>query len=280
MSYCIKRNNIFIKVIATILLALIIIMHFVTITAVALNAKKDYLCATSYTEATTRSVVLSSTPILFPDVSYETFYDIASCNNFLENAELYIWQLNDSINSGLFTSDACDIMVKERARLENIINKVKSYINTITAWENEYYYATKTWIFLKQNGYSDIVASAIISNMMVETAGGTLDLEPNLYDYSGDYYGLCQWSLYYRPEVADMSFEAQLEYLQNDIEKEFNVFGNCYKKGFTFEDFLAMDDVEEASLAFAKVYERCATWSYAKRVKAAPIAYDYFNLQK
>jgi hypothetical protein len=113
--------------------------------------------------------------------------------------------------------------------------------------------------------------------MMVETSGGTLALKPNIYSPGGSFYGLCQWSLYYRPNVANMSFEDQLVYLLNDLEHEFNTFGSvCYKRGFYYEDFIAMEDPSEAAYAFAKIYERCGSESYGARRTSARKAYDYF----
>jgi hypothetical protein len=103
-------------------------------------------------------------------------------------------------------------------------------------------------------------------------------LKPFDYNPSGDYYGLCQWSLYYHPTIADMSFDQQLEYLMATIEKEFNTFGNYYAKGFTFEDFLAMKDPAKAAKAFAMVYERCDSNYYNIRMQAALTTYDYFSL--
>ncbi len=148
----------------------------------------------------------------------------------------------------------------------------------IQQWEEEYYYATKVWKYLRQKGFSQEVTCGIIGNMMIETSGGSLDLKPNIYSPSGNYYGLCQWSKKYYPEAHGLSFEQQLEFLLNNIEWEINTFGKCYKEGFKCEDFLNMTNVEEAALAFAKSYERCGPASYEMRQEAAVVAYEYFNL--
>jgi hypothetical protein len=221
---------------------------------------------------------LIDTPIVFSEVVYGPFYDIDACNTFIYSAEATISELVYFVESGTYTEDACVQMNAEIIRLYDEIDKAKTEISTIERWRSEYRYATDTWLFLKQNGYSDVIASAIIGNMMIETSGGSLDIIPIIYDPSGGYYGLCQWSLYYRPEAADMPFEEQLDYLHNDMAKEFKTFGKCYKKGFTFEDFLAMDDPAEAALAFAKVYERCGSGSYLLRTYAAMEAYEYFTI--
>jgi hypothetical protein len=146
--------------------------------------------------------------------------------------------------------------------------------------EEEHYYATKVWEYLRQKGFSQEVTCAIIGNMMIETSGGSLDLKPTIYSPSGNYYGLCQWSKKYYPEAHGLSFEQQLEFLLNNIEWEINTFGKCYKEGFKYKDFLAMTDTTEAAIAFAKSYERCGPASYEMRQEAALVAYEYFDLSK
>lgn len=154
-----------------------------------------------------------------------------------------------------------------------------NYLTKIQKWEEEYYYATAVWKYLRQRNFSQEVACGIIGNMMVETSGGTLGLKPNIYSHSGNYYGLCQWSQKYYPGTKDLPFEHQLDYLLGSMPWEFNTFGWLYKEGFVYEDFLKIDDPSEAALAFAKSYERCGSASYALRQEAAIKAYNYFNLE-
>lgn len=156
--------------------------------------------------------------------------------------------------------------------------QANEYQNKIKRLEEEHYYATKVWEYLRQTGFSQEVTCAIIGNMMIETSGGSLDLNPGIYSPSGNYYGLCQWSKKYYPEAHGLSFEQQLEFLLNSIEWEINTFGKCYKEGFKYEDFLNMTDPAEAALAFAKSYERCSSVSYEMRQEAALKAYNYFDL--
>lgn len=154
------------------------------------------------------------------------------------------------------------------------------YLDKIQKWEEEYYYATNVWKYLRQRNFSQEATCGIIGNMMIETSGGTLNLKPNIYSPSGNYYGLCQWSKKYYPEAHELSFEQQLEFLLNNIEWEINTFGKNYKKGFDYEAFLKIDDPAKAALAFAKSYERCGPASYELRQEAAVKAYNYFNLKK
>jgi hypothetical protein len=154
----------------------------------------------------------------------------------------------------------------------------EAHSDKIVQWEEEHYYATKVWEYLRQKGFSQEVTCAIIGNMMIETSGGSLDLNPIIYSPSGNYYGLCQWSKKYCPDVQGLSLEQQLDYLLNSMQWEFNTFGWLYKEGFDYESFLEMSDPAEAALAFAKSYERCSPVSYMMRQEAAEKAYDYFDL--
>lgn len=226
----------------------------------------------------TQAKELINEPLLFLDVNYGTFYDIAISNDFVSKLNTFIDQLDIALTKDDYTASARESMKLELARLNSIKTAVESDINHYIAWENEHYYTTKVWEYFMQRGYGEVVTSAIIGNMMVETAGGTLNLNPNAYSASGNYYGLCQWSLYYYPSTKDLPFEHQLDYLVGDMPYQFNTFGKCYKSGFDYESFLAMKDPAEAALAFAKSYERCSSISYAQRVQAAQVAYDYFNL--
>jgi hypothetical protein len=156
--------------------------------------------------------------------------------------------------------------------------EVDTLLCKVIKWEEEYYYATNVWKFLRQRNFSQAAACGIIGNMMVETSGSTLALKPYIYSPSGNYYGLCQWSKKYYSGAFELPFEYQLDYLLGTISWEFKTFGWLYKEGFTLEDFLNLEDPAEAALAFAKVYERCGPASYGLRQQAAEVAYEYFNL--
>ena len=135
-----------------------------------------------------------------------------------------------------------------------------------------------TYEFLRQNGYSAEVACGIIGNMMVETSGGSLNLEPIIYSPGGSFYGLCQWSKSRKPKStdgSDASFEEQLAYLHEDIPAQFKAFGKAFKT--SHEKFLELKDPAKAALIFAKVYERCGEGSYGARKRAAVTAYEYFT---
>jgi hypothetical protein len=220
---------------------------------------------------------LLESPLLYQEVQYIKPITHDQAIEQISILDRSINSLRLECTSGLYQELAVGSMQAEIERLIDIKGAIVADIECFIRWEAEYPYATKVWYFLRENSYSEEVAAGIIGNMMIETSGGSLSLKPTVYSPTRNYYGLCQWSLYYRPEVADMSFEDQLEYLHADIEKEFSTFGFCYKYGFTFEDFLAITDPAEAALAFAKIYERCGSGSYILRKRAAEKAFDYFT---
>jgi hypothetical protein len=227
-------------------------------------------------EEVTQAKPLIDIPLNFSELDYNVFYDIQLSIEYIDKLNASIQTLNEAINSAEYTSHASESMLAEVMRLQDIVAEVENDIERYNTWEQEYYFAAKTYEFFMQQGFSEVITSAIIGNMMIETSGGTLNLNPTVYSSGGGFYGLCQWSLYYRPHVSGMSFEDQLVYLLNDLEYEFNTFGFCYKKNFKYDDFLTMEDPGAAALAFAKAYERCGSGSYGARQRAAVKAYNYF----
>jgi hypothetical protein len=220
---------------------------------------------------------LTNIPVKFSELKYLELYDTVSCTSYLEYVNSAIEQLNNEIDSNEYTVEAVNEMTFEIARLRDLAVSYEQDINHYIKCETEYPYATKTWQFFKQLGYSDAAVCGILGNMMVETSGGTLGIVPTVYSPSGKYYGLCQWSKQYYPEAHGKSFEWQLNFLKETIDYEFATYGSNYSSGFTIEDFKSLDDSTEAALAFAKVYERCGFGSYTLRMQAAVKAYEYFN---
>ena len=171
----------------------------------------------------------------------------------------------------------------EWATAQNNIDEMTAIIERLKAEEEaklnarraEYPVATEVWEYLIAKGYNEYVVAGIMGNLMAETGGQTLNLQVNAV--SPGYYGICQWSLQYYPQVANTDLMYQLDLLCSTMEYEFNTFGKLYKKGFNYESFTYMLDEEEAALAFAKCYERCASGSYNVRKKNAKKAYEYFT---
>lgn len=146
---------------------------------------------------------------------------------------------------------------------------------TTTQSTNKYEAAEYIWKYFKTLGWSDVVAAGIMGNLMSEVGGQTLDIQYWLYG-RGNHYGMCQWALRYYPEVEGADLDAQLEFLKNNIEYEINTFGYKYKKGFNYNQFLALENEQEVALAFAKAYERCGGGGYTRRQNNATKAYNYF----
>ena len=137
----------------------------------------------------------------------------------------------------------------------------------------EYPAATQIWRYMKAQGWNDYVCAGIMGNLMAEVGGQTLDIRYTLS--SSGYYGMCQWSRGYS-QVWGAGLETQCDFLRDTIKYEFDTYGFKYQKGFNFNSFLNMMDAQQAALAFAKSYERCASGSYGVRQKNAVKAYNYF----
>ena len=131
--------------------------------------------------------------------------------------------------------------------------------------EAEYPVAAAAWKHMKENmGYSDAVAAGILGNMMAECGGQTLNLDWDARNASG-HYGLCQWSKGYK-SVQNASLEEQLNFMAESFPGAIDTWGPiCYKSGFKYEDFLAMEDASEVAYAFCVIYERPGPGSYSQR---------------
>lgn len=190
--------------------------------------------------------------------------------NYEENHPIYSWILLESKYAQEdidFYIQRLEYLIQEQERIEK-----EKWI----ARMEEYPVATTIWLYLKDLGYSDYVCAGILGNIMAEVGGQTLKIQYELYDKSGKYYGICQWSNAYYPQVHGTTLDYQLNFLRDTIQKEFKIFGYIYQNGFTYDKFLQLTDEEAAAMAFAKVYERCGSGSYSVRQKNAKKAYNYF----
>lgn len=127
--------------------------------------------------------------------------------------------------------------------------------------------AATIWQYLRNCRYSNSVCAGILGNIMAEVGGQTLSIQPYIYGGGGGYYGICQWSLQYFPDVAGRDLTGQLNYLVSTI---YNSFGGIYST------FLNSSSPESAALLFAQYYERCASYTYYQRQINARYAYNYF----
>lgn len=140
---------------------------------------------------------------------------------------------------------------------------------------------TYIWRYMKDLGYSDAVCAGIFGNMMLECGideVGSFDLKWWVYDSSTWFYGLCQWSKTYYPEVHGADLEVQMNYLRDTIKEQIDEAGFVYGGyGFGYEEFLQLEDPAEVAVCFAKAYERCAAQHVWPRRAFAEQAYEYFT---
>ena len=266
-----KRNT---EIVVKVLLIIIFVVLLVLISKAANNIPAEENFST---RQKTVQKELIDTPKLYPNISYVIYFDPEPTEEFLVKINSCITEL-ETIDKSKYTCEAVVKMTEELYRLKEVETRVLADFNQYLAWEAEHYYATKVWEYFRQRGFNNEVTCAIIGNMMIETSGGSLNLNPLIYSYSGNYYGLCQWSQKYYPETKDLPFEYQLDYLLGSMPWEFNTFGKNYESNFKYENFIAMTDTADAALAFAKSYERCGPASYEMRQEAAVKAYEYFDL--
>jgi hypothetical protein len=165
---------------------------------------------------------------------------------------------------------------KEYAEAAALRQTYQNAYNTLIArWaekEKEYPAATYIWNYFKELGYSNEVIAGLLGNMMCEVGGNTLDIQWNL---GTSHYGICQWSVK-TYSIWGASLEQQCKFLDETLEEEMNTFGSVYKRGFGYDDFMALTDVESVAKSFAMCYERCSTKTYKTRQRNAIIAYNYF----
>ena len=240
-------------------------------------------CAAAATQpesGTTTSTQLNKNAILNQFNKTDVMKQISMCEQKIDYANQLI-----AAARGLGYSsyhEACRLAQQELSRAAGQKAYYESILQIIledeALWESrkaEYPEATTVWLYLKDLGYNDYVCAGILGNMMSECGGHTLALQEEIIGGYA-YYGLCQWSRTYCPDVWKTDLNTQLDYLRDTIEKEFATFGYLYKRNFTYEDFLNMEDCEKVAIAFAKVYERCNSNYYYVRAEDALVAYDYF----
>jgi len=141
-----------------------------------------------------------------------------------------------------------------------------SYVSD--AKRQAYPVAARVWTLLREAGLSEACAAGIIGNMMSECGGQTLNLAPGTY--SGGYYGLCMWSLYYFPEADGLGVDDQVALLLRTLES------NISAGGGSCAAFMASADARTAARYFSDYYERPAVWSEV-RADNAERALRYFG---
>lgn len=221
----------------------------------------------------------------YPDIeSLVTIYDVYDavrlCDEFVQELEPII--------------SSTDVEHPQYKNLMDLHNNAKDiqtdYANILEDhWrirEQQRPVMTEVWRYLTSEGnLNEYVTAGIIGNMCAESGGqGYQDIDP--YNWDGatgvSFYGACQWSVYYYPEIANSDLEYQLKYLMDSLEYNFTNWGynysNRYGSKFRTEQFLNMTDPYEAAIAFAVCYERCGSSSVELRGPLADKAYTYFTV--
>lgn len=143
------------------------------------------------------------------------------------------------------------------------------------AWK-EYPVATEVWLYLTNAmEYNNYVAAGIMGNIMAECGGLTLNLNWSAINKYSGCYGLCQWHPRYHPDIQNGNLQNQLNYMSTSFPSQISKYAYTYKKDFTYEQFLKLEDVKEIAKAFCIIYERPGKYDI-RRGECAVKAYDYF----
>ena len=232
---------------------------------------------------------------LFEPIDYNEVNSKDELNDLILKCDEYATRLNSNLETMNLSNDNKLEIESEITRvnevkylyecdLQHIIEQEELAAIEAAKWEKrktEYPVATEVWLYMKEElGWNDYVCAGVMGNLMVETGGQTLNLQPNLWGHGSNrgYYGICQWSKKYYPSVADTSLDYQLDFLRDTVEYEFDTYGKLYQSGMKYEDFTNMTgDCRATALAFAKAYERCNSKYYSIRQDNAEKAYEYFT---
>lgn len=232
---------------------------------------------------------------LFEPIEYKEVNSKDELNDLILKCDEYATRLNSNLETMNLSADSKLEVESEIARvneikylfecdLQYIIEQEELAAIEAAKWETrktEYPVATKVWLYMKEElGWNDYVCAGVMGNLMAETGGQTLNLQPNLWGHGPNrgYYGICQWSKKYYPSIADTSLDYQLDFLRDTVEYEFDTYGKLYQSGMKYEDFTNMTgDCRATALAFAKAYERCNSKYYSIRQDNAEKAYEYFT---
>ncbi len=121
---------------------------------------------------------------------------------------------------------------------------------------------SKTWAFLTSRGYTAYQTAGIMGNLMQEHRFKTSDTPGGL--------GIAQWIGSRRHKLMQRrdhtSLNTQLEYLLEELSTNEKHAGDALRRAQT---------VEEATIAFQNMYERCGVCMQSQR-----LSYAYEILQK
>lgn len=228
---------------------------------------------------------LQKSELIFVDTQDKTELKVL-INDCISRKELAHSMANNARGLGYDESHPVIILAKEEWATADTMQVRYEEIYTMldyAFWDRcfeEYPEATYVWLYMRELGYNEYVCAGIMGNMMAECGGQTLNLDYDIYNRTGEYYGICQWSNKYYPQVHGTELSVQCDFLRDTIQIEIDMFGYLYKNNFTYADFLEIDSVREAAFCFALTYEKCGSVTHSIRQDNAEIAYNYFVIQR
>lgn len=144
--------------------------------------------------------------------------------------------------------------------------------------------ARNLWNYLRELGYSEVVAAGIIGNFVAEvgdpsTKDSNFDLDWR--SNTGSEIGLCQWMGARKDAIIGRygnkpSCEEQIEFMHNELTGT-----NGVVRQVTEAQYQLITNAltpEDAAYYFALYFERCGSGSYRVRQFKAKQAYEYFAL--
>lgn len=160
--------------------------------------------------------------------------------------------------------------------------------NMSTIEDNDYVddsmVARNLWNYLRDLGYSEVVAAGIIGNFVAEvgdpsTKDSNFDLDWR--SNTGNEIGLCQWMGTRKDAIISRygnqpSCEEQIEFMYNELTGTNGVTRQVTEAQYQL--IINASTPEDAAYYFALYFERCGSGSYHARQFKAKQAYNYFVL--
>ena len=143
--------------------------------------------------------------------------------------------------------------------------------------EKEFPYATKVWIYMKENfGWSDAICAGIMGNIMAEIGGGTLDFSD--WNWDKRTLGMFQWLGSRKTDIKKLygeipTIEEQLEFMYDELYGTDGVHQQVTDS--QREKILSSETPEQAAKRFSDWFERPGN-SGISRQGYARKAYNYF----
>lgn len=228
-------------------------------------------------------------------------FDLPEIPDYPEISNLVtIYDASDALDMSQDVMNACTELLETTPEKHPQYPDIVAIYNEAFNWNDQYYMLlsnhwssrevarpvmTEIWFYLQDQGLNSAVTAGIIGNMSAESGGcGYSDIKAHNWDNATgrSYYGVCQWSVKYNPEIANTDLDYQLAHLLDTLDYNFTHWGynysNRYGSKFRTEQFLAMEDPYEAAIAFAVCYERCSSKHVELRGPLADKTYEYFTV--